>query len=222
MARKGIGIGRYQKDLAWDSEKQILNVLSDGKWHRYQEIQQAARLSSRTLSKHLKRLEKGLVEKHIDLQSGEYPYPVYYRIKESIYSRMDTQWRAFLFEQITKQPEFWLKQPETFIEFLNQMVGLQILINLHYYFTWEKNEAMLQQSNEFLAFSLYQECVDYLKAKLEELGKTENLSVILAEAEERMAKDFEIMWKAKFKNKPTFSEAFRSLFQLRKTGKPKP
>jgi DNA-binding Lrp family transcriptional regulator len=220
MERKGIG--RYQKDLVWDSEKRILNVLSNGKWHRYQEIQQATKLSTATLSKHLKRLEKGIVEKRIDLQSGEYPYPVYYRLKENLSSNLHEPWRTFLFEQITKQPEFWLKQPETFMEFLNQMVGLQILINLHYYFTYEKNEAMLEQANEFLAFSLYKECVDFLKAKLEELGKTENLSVILAEAEERMAKDFEIMWKAKFKNKPTFSEVFRSLFQLRKTGKPNP
>ena len=219
MARKGIG--RYQKDLAWDSEKQILNVLSNGKWHRYQEIQQATRLSTATLSKHLKRLEKGLVEKRIDLQSGEYPYPVYYRIKQNVISQMEREWRAFLFEQITKQPEFWLKQPEIFMEFLNQMVGLQILINLHYYFTWEKNEAMLEQSNEFLAFSLYKECVDFLKAKLEELGKTENLSVILAEAKERMAKDFETMWKNKFQNKPKVSKLSKAFFSFAKTEKPK-
>jgi len=214
MARKGIG--RYQKDLAWDSEKQILNVLSDGKWHRYQEIKEATKLSTATLSKHLKRLEKGLVEKRVDLQSGEYPYPAYYRIKENIYSRMDRKWKAFLFEQITKQPELWLKQPEIFMEFLNQTVGLQILINLHYYFTWEKNEAMLEQSNEFLAFSLYKECADFLKVKLEELGKSENLSVILADAKKRMAQDFATMWKSKFRNKPKVSEAFKSLFQLRK------
>jgi len=215
MERKGIG--RYQKDLSWDSEKQILNVLSDGKWHRYQEIKEATKLSTATLSKHLKRLEKGLVEKRIDLQSGEYPYPVYYRLKENVSSNLHKPWRAFLFEQITKQPEFWLKQPEAFMEFLNQMVGLQILINLHYYFTWERNEAMLEQANEFLAFSLYKECVGYLKAELEELGKTENLSIILAEAEERMAKDFEAMLKNKFKNKP---ETFKSFYGIAKNEKP--
>ena len=215
MERKGIG--RYQKDLSWDSEKQILNVLSDGKWHRYQEIKEATKLSTATLSKHLKRLEKGLVEKRIDLQSGEYPYPVYYRLKENVSSNLHKPWRTFLYEQITKQPEFWLKQPETFMEFLNQMVGLQILINLHYYFTWERNEAMLEQANEFLAFSLYKECVGYLKAELEELGKTENLSIILAEAEERMAKDFEAMLKNKFKNKP---ETFKSFYGIAKNEKP--
>jgi len=78
---------------------------------------------------------------------------------------------------------------------------------------------MLEQANEFLAFSLYKECVDYLKAKLEELGKTENLSLILAEAKEQMAKDFETMLKNKFKKKP---EAFRSFYGIAKNEKPKP
>jgi DNA-binding transcriptional ArsR family regulator len=214
-----MGKGERQIKESLEKRKLILSILSDGKWHRHKEILEKTRLSPTTLSKHLKGLEKGLVEKRMDLQSGEYPYPVYYRIKESIYSRMDRQWRAFLFEQITKQPEFWLKQPEAFMEFLNQMVGLQILINLHYYYTWEKNEAMLEQANEFLAFNLYKECVDYLKAKLEELGKTENLSLILAEAKEQMAKDFETMLKNKFKKKP---EAFRSFYGIAKNEKPKP
>jgi len=50
-------------------------VLSDGKWHRHKELLEKTGLSPTTLSKHLKELEKGIVEKRIDITSGEYPTP---------------------------------------------------------------------------------------------------------------------------------------------------
>lgn len=79
-----MGKGERQEKEAHEKRKLILDVLSDGEWHRHKEILEKTRLSPTTLSKHLKELEKGLVEKRIDIESGEYPYPVYYRLKGTI------------------------------------------------------------------------------------------------------------------------------------------
>jgi DNA-binding HxlR family transcriptional regulator len=76
------GVGSWQIDKARTAVQAVVKILKDGEWHRYQELRQKAGLSSATLSKHLKELEKGVVEKKIQLKSGEYPYPVFYRIKE--------------------------------------------------------------------------------------------------------------------------------------------
>ncbi|MCD6263955.1 winged helix-turn-helix transcriptional regulator [Candidatus Bathyarchaeota archaeon] len=63
------------------SRNRILEVLKDGEWLRYKEIVNKTGLSQVTVSKYLKILEKeGKIEKKIDIESGEYPYPVYYRI----------------------------------------------------------------------------------------------------------------------------------------------
>ena len=80
MVKKGVGT--YQLDQSATASQTIVRILSDGKWHRYQELKQTSKLSSATLSKHLKELEEGIVEKKMLLESGEYPYPVVYKIKE--------------------------------------------------------------------------------------------------------------------------------------------
>ena len=77
------GVGSWQLNKARTAVQTITRILKDGEWHRYQELREKTGLSSATLSKHLKELEKGVVEKKIQLKSGEYPYPVVYRIKES-------------------------------------------------------------------------------------------------------------------------------------------
>jgi len=80
MVKKGVG--DWQLDKMESANQTILKTLVDGKWHRYQELHAQTGLSSATLSKHLKELEEGIVEKKMILESGEYPYPVVYRIKE--------------------------------------------------------------------------------------------------------------------------------------------
>ena len=76
------GVGSWQMSRARTAVQAIMRILRDGEWHRYKELRGKAGLSSATLSKHLKELEKGVVEKKILLKSGEYPYPVVYRIRE--------------------------------------------------------------------------------------------------------------------------------------------
>jgi DNA-binding HxlR family transcriptional regulator len=76
------GIGDWQLSKTETANQIILKILVDGKWHRYQELLEMTGLSSATLSKHLKDLEEGIVEKEIRLESGSYPYPVVYRLRE--------------------------------------------------------------------------------------------------------------------------------------------
>lgn len=61
-------------------QQRILTALNDGQWHRNKELLQKTQITQRTLSKHLDILEKfGLIEKHTDRETGEYPYPVLYK-----------------------------------------------------------------------------------------------------------------------------------------------
>jgi DNA-binding HxlR family transcriptional regulator len=76
------GFGYWQQQRMEVAEFIILRCLSDNQWHQYRELLEETKLSSATLSKHLKSLERGVVEKKIEIQSGIYPYPVSYRLRE--------------------------------------------------------------------------------------------------------------------------------------------
>lgn len=78
--KKDRGMGRHQLDRIAEARKTVLMLLADGDWHQYGELREKSRLSSATLSKHLKQL-KDIVEKKLDTESGKYPYPVHYRAK---------------------------------------------------------------------------------------------------------------------------------------------
>ena len=80
MVKKGLGTWQFNRSK--EASQAIVQLLMDGEWHRYQELREQSGMSSATLSKHLKELEKGIVEKDIRLNTGEYPYPVFYRIKK--------------------------------------------------------------------------------------------------------------------------------------------
>jgi hypothetical protein len=81
LTEKGFGYWQLQKMEA--AAFVILRYLGDNKWHRYQELLEKTELSSATLSKHLKVLEKGVVEKKMETEGGVYPYPVSYRMREN-------------------------------------------------------------------------------------------------------------------------------------------
>jgi hypothetical protein len=80
MAQRGIGADQIKK--AELSTQRILNVLKDGAWHRYMEILKTTKVSPTTLTKRLKELEKGIVERKLDTESQDYPPPVSYRIRD--------------------------------------------------------------------------------------------------------------------------------------------
>lgn len=100
------GKGEHQKNMELRAELKLLNILKDLKWHQYSELASKTRLSSATLSKHLKR--HVLLEKRVDTTSGKYPYPVYYKVKD----------RAGLIVKIVARAavatsDFWLGLKET-------------------------------------------------------------------------------------------------------------
>lgn len=68
----------------------IKRILADGKWHRYGEIVKTTGLSPATVSKHFKKL-RDVIEKKIDFESGEYPYPVYYKAREAFLQLYDNE-----------------------------------------------------------------------------------------------------------------------------------
>jgi DNA-binding HxlR family transcriptional regulator len=79
MVEKGFGF--WQMEKMQSAALVILKSLIDNQWHQYRELLEKTKLSSATLSRHLKSLEhSGIVEKNLDTQSGAYPYPVSYRL----------------------------------------------------------------------------------------------------------------------------------------------
>lgn len=121
---KGMGIDQVAKSRK--AKIQLLHYLSDGKWHRYNEIKNHKRsgrifgkVSPATLSKHLKELVKcGFLEKKMDRESGEYPYPVSYRICEKAIFH-----REFALRVYRAYGEFaqFLKETKDQKEFLDSM-----------------------------------------------------------------------------------------------------
>jgi DNA-binding Lrp family transcriptional regulator len=74
------GVRQWQKAKLQETEIQITKVLFDGQPHQYSEILEKTKLGKATLSKHFKKMEKeGKITKKIDIESGKYPYPVYYQ-----------------------------------------------------------------------------------------------------------------------------------------------
>jgi DNA-binding MarR family transcriptional regulator len=75
------GVGEYQIKAFMGSYQKILTALASGDWVRYCDIVKSAGVGTTTASKFLKSMEEaGEVEKKVDLTSGEYPYPVLYKL----------------------------------------------------------------------------------------------------------------------------------------------
>ena len=75
----------WHKKRAFESELKILRVLADKEWHRYIEFEQETGLAKRTIAKTLARMVKdGRIERRVDIDSGAYPPPVYYKISYEI------------------------------------------------------------------------------------------------------------------------------------------
>jgi len=203
-----MGKGIWQENEAREKRKLILNVLSDGKWHRHKEILEKTGLSPTTLSKHLKELEKSIVEKRIDIQSGEYPYPVYYRLKPFAISDeikkqrelsqctldacldvfLDCKWLAPYFRTLA----FWLIS--------------EISANFSAYLLHDLSDEWLEQVNEYFLFEPLHETLGKFKKKLLELKdrkeayriiKTAALQIMLEYVEAQKKEDIP-EWQAFF------------------------
>jgi len=108
--RKTKGIGKYQLEKAQKTVMAILRAVSDENPHQYSELKQLTKLNSPTLSKHLERLKKTKVLKRkMDIESGKYPYPVYYSINPNVMPilriMLMTEQEMHEIEQIVLDPE---------------------------------------------------------------------------------------------------------------------
>lgn len=73
--------GRLWIKKAQKSRTLIINCLANGDWNRYNHIVSQTDLSTATVSKFLKELENdGEIQKKVDIDSGNYPYPAFYRL----------------------------------------------------------------------------------------------------------------------------------------------
>jgi DNA-binding Lrp family transcriptional regulator len=182
------GTGEYQIKKAKASKKEILKVLGDGKWHRYNEIKEATGLSSATLSKHLEELTKGIVEKKLDLESGEYPYPVLYRLK------------PFVFEKAKPIEPLFTKDYKLIrydLHFLHSLCGLLTLEYLRMYLENPKeNEEIFNQAFENYVIERYRDSVNLLKEKLlrmkEEKEKKEERKIFEKDVIELLEENLEL------------------------------
>ncbi len=74
------GVGEHQIKRAQQAESVLLKNIPQQSWIRYKDIVEKTKLSTATVSKYLKTLEKsGYIEKKVDIKSGEYPYPAIYK-----------------------------------------------------------------------------------------------------------------------------------------------
>lgn len=188
MIKRGEGSDQIRK--AATSEKKILEALVDGGWHRYREIKQQTELSSATISKHLKRLEKGIIERKLDLESGEYPYPVYYRIKTDV---LRNEFQKHLWKLVKEGADFWIKDQKQlayYMQYSNTMLTLQIIGSLKDYFDTKKEEEF-NQTIEYFVVSTFRDLIQNMKVKLEELAKKgENINNILSIADKTILEDY--------------------------------
>ncbi|MEM3640702.1 MAG: ArsR family transcriptional regulator [Candidatus Bathyarchaeia archaeon] len=189
-----MGMGVKQQRDASKNRKLILSILLDGQWHRHREIWEKTKLSPTTLSKHLKELEKGIIERKIDTESGEYPPPVYYRLKPRTAHNF-MMWDAlykYLFETHTKNDR--LLEAEWLLSSMNNMFMLHTLLLLKQFFESRDNLAFEQE----LTFILekYRDFIYAFKDELEKKGDKEAI-LILNKAEKASFEDYKAMLKAK-------------------------
>jgi DNA-binding HxlR family transcriptional regulator len=179
------GVGDWQVNKARTAVQVITKILRDGEWHRYHELRDKTGLSSATLSKHLKELERGVVEKKILLKSGEYPYPVFYRIRE----RYQTVFRIFNIldaRRLGKKTETNKKKlaeaMQAYMELINKALSDSAKVALEIYAVERNFEAFQQSLDSFWgayreAAQAFQETVDRfddatkMPAQVEEISR---------------------------------------------------
>jgi DNA-binding HxlR family transcriptional regulator len=198
MAKRGLGntqIGDYKT-----AKDKILKVVNDGDWHRYSELTEKTKLSTATLSKHLKELERGIVERCIDVESGDYPPPVFYRIKPA-YIEITSAAKIFLKVRCKKTIK---KSPALFLHNLNTQFTFEVIGLLKEYFHDPNENIAFNQALEHYVLDTLKENYLALKDTLkEQLENGENVTAIMDNAEKALVnlyiKDLKVLSKPKRK-----------------------
>lgn len=186
------GLGEQQIKDQEKAIQKILNVLDNGERIRYSELQEKTGLSTATLTKHLKKLKNGIVERKVDSESSEYPPPVYYQLRKNVFPKLHP-----------KTPEetclFMLKYnlPRYDVHLLNSLAGLILLNFLELYSqNPEQNDELFEQTVEHYIIQRYREGIRNLKIKIKELSeKGIEVNAMLADSVNRYKQDYDWMLK---------------------------
>lgn len=85
------GVGKYQIEKSNKALLSIIKAISK-KEKRHMDIKKETGLNDPTLAKYLKPLLKlKLIKKRVDLESGKYPYPAYYKAEPELLTWVDAQ-----------------------------------------------------------------------------------------------------------------------------------
>ena len=195
------GLTRKKRTYSLSTQKEIIKFLSDGEWHRNEDIMSNVKGSSATVQKYLNELAKGIVEKKLDLDST-YPYPVYYRLKpqyiKNRLKQLEKDWQdAVLNEPLDRRNLTKSVEISDYVEYLNVQTGLQLLGQVRRFLD-EKNEFAFSQAIDLWVLAAYRENAFRLREKLEELAaKDGNVQALIYDAEQEMLKHFDHLLKEK-------------------------
>lgn len=126
------GVGQYQIDKEAQAKISVLKALDDEKEHRYNDIKEKTGLKDPTVTKYLKQfVEQKLITKKVDITSGKYPYPAYYKIKPMTKAVLEvistTEHEKHEIEQILLDSK---KTPLDVLDQLNIRINSNILLAL--------------------------------------------------------------------------------------------
>lgn len=165
------GLGEQQIKDQEKAIQKILKALDNGERIRYSKLQEKTGLSTATLTKHLKKLKNGIVERKVDSESSEYPPPVYYRLREDVFQKLQSSSSMLDYNA-----------PQYNIHFLNNITGLTLLSFLKLYSQNPKqNDELFEQTVEHYIIQRYREGIQNLKIKIKQLSeKGADVDAILA------------------------------------------
>jgi hypothetical protein len=134
------------------AEKAIAEM-PNGVWIDINSIARNARLAVQTLSKYLRKL-KGLVEKKVDIESGKYPYPVFYRVPESFSIILRQVKLVSILSDKMKKAMLETENPMLVLEYLNTAMNILVLSVLKVMKEVEKETGHINEEHLSLLFSL--------------------------------------------------------------------
>ena len=167
MVKQGIG------KIKQKPTQKIIEVLNDENWHRYKELQDKTELSTATLSKHLKELEKGIVERHLDADSVEYPPPVRYHLRQEYKPTQGNPVNSGVLAKRSKYITDFGQLDNYWREFISETIpNIMFLLQKHFqvHKQSEQSREAFNQSLELIYLQSFREHAQNAMEKLEELS----------------------------------------------------
>ena len=179
-----MGLAEKKRNYTTSTRKEIIQLLNDGEWHRSQDILLNVKGSSATVQKYLNELAKGMVERKENLESKEYPTPVYYRLKpqyvKNSLRELEREWQE---EIINMCRDF--RTPDYFLMVLNAQLTFSFINILKDYLdNPAEKEAEFSQALDDLILPFYRDNYYLLKDKLkDQMSKGIDIQAILNKTE---------------------------------------